>query len=250
MPGSTSITQLQAEARRELKAAGDPRIAAQARVYFKPDEKVRFYGVNAPTARKIARGLSARVRGAWGLDEAMAFCEAMLREPEAEAKSVGILVLADFKRQFDGTMARTIEGWLEEGLCADWATTDGLCMSVLGPLLGIHPELVAKLRGWTRRRSLWLRRASAVPLTYYARRGRHLDEVYEIAEALFDYPEDLIHKANGWLLRDAGKTDPARLEAFLLAHGPRIPRTTIRYAIEKFPPARRKTLLACTRSTN
>lgn len=250
MPASTSIKQLLVQARRELKAAGDPRVAAQARVFFKPGERVRFYGVNAPAARKIAKGLSARVRGEWGLDEAMGFCEAMLREREMEAKSVGILVLADFKRLFDAKMMRKIEGWLGDGLCADWATTDTLCGAVLAPLLGAHPELIAKLKSWTGKRSLWLRRASAVPLTFYARRGRRLDEIYEIAEALLKYPEDLIHKANGWLLRDAGKADAARLEAFLLAHGPRIPRTTIRYAIEKFPPDKRKTLLARTRSAN
>ncbi len=250
MAGAITGKQLEAEARRELTAAGDPRVAAQARVYFKSGEAVRFYGVRATATREIARRLAAQVRNAWRLDDAMAFCEAMLREPELEAKSVGILVLGAFRRQFEKRMAREIERWLDDDLCADWATTDALCAAVLTPLIELHPDLVATLQSWTRRRSLWLRRASAVPLTHFARRGRHLDEIYAIAEALFAYPEDLIHKANGWMLRDAGRTDLARLEAFLLAHGPRIPRTTIRYAIEKFPPARRKTLLACTRAEN
>ena len=59
--------------------------------------------------------------------------------------------------------------------------------------------------------------------------------------------EDLMHKACGWLLREAGKTDPARLEAFLRRHGPALPRTTVRYAIERFDPQRRARLLAETR---
>jgi 3-methyladenine DNA glycosylase AlkD len=59
--------------------------------------------------------------------------------------------------------------------------------------------------------------------------------------------DDLIEKANGWLLREAGKTDMVRLEKFLLQKRSRIPRTTLRYAIERFPEARRRQLLEKTR---
>ena len=64
---------------------------------------------------------------------------------------------------------------------------------------------------------------------------------------LLDDKEDLIHKAVGWLLREAGKVDRDRLEAYLLAQGTRLPRTTLRYAIEKFPQEDRKRLLEATR---
>jgi 3-methyladenine DNA glycosylase AlkD len=74
-----------------------------------------------------------------------------------------------------------------------------------------------------------------------------LDDAYAIAESLFKYPEDLIHKATGWMLREAGKPDPTRLEGLLLENGPKIPRTTLRYAIERFPPEKRKTLLEKTK---
>lgn len=80
-----------------------------------------------------------------------------------------------------------------------------------------------------------------------ARRGKHLDAVYRIAERLFAVDDDLIQKATGWLLREAGKTDIERLERFLLGHGPAISRTTLRYAIERFPPGKRKLLLNETR---
>jgi 3-methyladenine DNA glycosylase AlkD len=245
-----SPKQLAAQTLRELKAAGDPRVAAQLRVYFKSDEEVRFFGVNTPTTRSIAKALSQQVRGQWRLDDAIAFCDRLIREREIEAKAAGIFVLADFKKSYEKTMLRTIEEWLAGNHCADWATTDNLCTSVMTPLIRAFPELSAKLKGWTTRRNLWLRRASAVSLIHAARRGQHLDEVFEIAERLLPCPEDLIHKACGWLLREAGKTDAKRLERFLLAHGPRIPRTTLRYAIERFPPARRKALLAKTKADN
>jgi 3-methyladenine DNA glycosylase AlkD len=95
---------------------------------------------------------------------------------------------------------------------------------------------------------MWVRRASIVGLIPRARRGESLDLVYGIAKRLHSDREDLIQKAVGWALREAGKTDPARLEHYLRTNGPAIPRTTLRYAIERFPETKRKALLTDTRS--
>lgn len=231
-----------------LEAAGSPDRAAQSRAFFKDYEDVRFYGLAVPEARAVERDFFASVKGAWALEDAMAFCSLLIREPQLEAKQIGIEVLARFKRQFTPELLKPIKGWLAENQCSNWATTDALCGVVLAPLLQGYPELIAQLKHWTRDENLWVRRAAAVPLCGLARRGQYLDDAYEIAEALLGYPEDLIHKATGWLLREAGKTDAMRLETFLLSRGPRIPRTALRYAIEKFPPEKRKTLLAKTKA--
>jgi 3-methyladenine DNA glycosylase AlkD len=79
------------------------------------------------------------------------------------------------------------------------------------------------------------------------RRGLALDAAYEVAASLHADEADLIQKAVGWMLREAGKQDPARLERHLRAGGPGIPRTTLRYAIERFPAGKRQRLLAATR---
>jgi hypothetical protein len=83
-----------------------------------------------------------------------------------------------------------------------------------------------------------------VPL---ARRGRHLDTACGVARRLLGDDEDVMHKAVGWLLREVGKTDRRRLERFLRAEGSRMPRTTVRHAIERFPPDDRRRWLAATR---
>jgi len=107
-----------------------------------------------------------------------------------------------------------------------------------------HPELASRVAGWSGSDNRWLRRASAVTFILLARKGEFLDEVYSIANALFaDKSDDLVQKANGWVLREAGKTDPDRLETFLLAYYSDIPRTTLRYAIEKFPTEKRRAIL-------
>jgi 3-methyladenine DNA glycosylase AlkD len=246
---ASAITAAQAAKQviKTLKAAGHPDRAAQSRVYFKDYEDARFYGLAVPEARAVEREFFASVKSIWTLADALKLCDLLIREQELEAKQIGIEVLARFKRQFTPALLSSLKGWLADNHCSNWATTDGLCSALLAPLVQKHPELIGELKRWTRDENLWVRRASAVPLVGFARRGQHLDDVYEIAEALLGYPEDLIHKATGWLLRDAGKTDAARLEAFLLRHGPRIPRTALRYAIEKFSPEKRKMLLAETK---
>ena len=103
------------------------------------------------------------------------------------------------------------------------------------------------MRAWARDRNMWVRRASIVGLIPRARRGEALDLVYEIARRLHSDREDLVQKAVGWTLREAGKTDMPRLERYLRANAAIIPRTTLRYAIERFPPERRREILIATR---
>jgi DNA alkylation repair enzyme len=120
---------------------------------------------------------------------------------------------------------------------------------LIGPLLVAHPRLVTEMVSWSRHRNMWVRRAAAVSLIASVRRGVALDTAYEIARRLHRDREDLLQKAVGWMLREAGKADAGRLERYLRANGPSIPRTTVRYAIERCSPAKRRELLAVTRTT-
>lgn len=217
------------------------------RTYFKRDEAVAFYGVALPVVRSIAADLGRTHRG-WTVAEATAFCDTLIRDREFEAKCVGVLVLERWRRDFPPGLLRTTRRWLHDGHCASWAAVDLVAPTLVSPLVRTHPQLLRELATWPAARSLWVRRASAVTLVPLARKGEALPQAYRTARALFPDPHDLIHKATGWLLREAGKTDPDRLERFLRRHGPRIPRTALRYAIERFPPARRKRLLEETRS--
>jgi len=96
---------------------------------------------------------------------------------------------------------------------------------------------------------LWSRRI-AMMSTFYHIRQHDLDDTYRYAEALLGDKEDLMHKVSGWMLREAGKRDTKRLETFLHKHAPTMPRTMLRYAIEKLPPAKRKLLLSVKTSAD
>ena len=90
---------------------------------------------------------------------------------------------------------------------------------------------------------LWERRIAMVATLEHIRRGS-LDNTFWLAARMLDDSEDLMHKASGWMLREAGKRDAAALRDFLARHAARMPRTMLRYAIEKFAPAERRAWLA------
>jgi 3-methyladenine DNA glycosylase AlkD len=214
--------------------------------YFK--HAVVALGIDTPTLRTYVREQVTRLRPVWTANHAVECCARLLQEPELELRGAGLLLLAGFERQLTAEFVSHAESWLQSRL-DNWALVDSLCGLVLSPLLDREPAIEQALRRWSRADSLWVRRAALVTLVPSARRGRRLDLAYELAAAHFPDPEDLIHKATGWLLREAGKTDADRLRRFLLRHGPAVPRTTLRYAIERFPAAERARLLRTTRET-
>jgi 3-methyladenine DNA glycosylase AlkD len=215
--------------------------------YFRGAADLGFYNVGTDAMRALARSIYLAHRGDWSIDEAMTFANVLIRDRYLEAKSLGIDLVARHRRDFTPRLLPLWKRWLSDNHAANWATTDAICCYLIGPLILAHPELGPRLRAWARDRNMWVRRASIVSLIPRARRGESLDLVYEIARRLRRDQEDLIQKAVGWTLREAGKTDMPRLERYLRANGPQTPRTTVRYSIERFPPARRAALLRSTR---
>ena len=245
--GSGVHTRAVKYALRALASMARPSGDFDARRYFRGADDLAFYNVGATPMRALARSIYDAHRAQWTFADALAFADALMADRHLEAKSVGIEVVARFRR--DLTPARLVhwQRWLARDLAANWATTDAMCGALIGPTLVAHPGAAAAMDRWARHRNLWVRRAAIVGLIPLARRGDALDRVYAIARRLHTDREDLIQKAVGWALREAGKTDPVRLERYLRGRGPEIPRTTLRYAIERFPAAKRRALLAATR---
>jgi 3-methyladenine DNA glycosylase AlkD len=242
--------QLVQRARIALRKAADTRAATQQRKFFKPWEKVYLYGITTPRLREIERDLYHAVRKEWTYANALEFCELLMPDRHIESKSLALMLLARYNRHFEEELLRRTECWLEADLCDNWAVTDQLSGQIISRLLDKFDAIASKVESWNRSPNLWLRRASAVSFVKPAGKGGHLDRTYRIVTVLLPDKHDLIHKASGWLLREAGKADAVRLESYLLEHGPAIPRTTVRYAIEKFPKVKRRTILEKTRTRN
>jgi 3-methyladenine DNA glycosylase AlkD len=218
-----------------------------AQRYFRGDHNLRFYNIGTDRLRALARSVYDANRNDWSIEDAMRFADSLIVDPYLETKGLAIEVVARFRRSFTPKLLPQWKRWLAKNHSANWATTDSICCSLIGPLIVSHPALAERLRAWSKDRNMWVRRASIVGLIRPLRNGIGLNIVYDNAEVLHSDPEDLIQKAVGWTLREAGKADVKRLEQYLRKNGPSIPRTTVRYAIERFSDEKRRELLRVTR---
>ena len=243
----TSPARVARNVRQELGRLARPSPGFDASRYFRDAGGLQFLNIGTDRVRAMARDV-VRAHPDWSLNEAVQFADTLIRDRHLEVKGIAIEVLGRYWRTFTPSLLRTWKSWLANGYASNWATTDAICGLLIGPLILAHPKVAKELASWTRHSSLWVRRASAVGLIPLARRGQALTQTYGVARQLHPDSEDLIQKAVGWTLREAGKTDMDRLERYLIQHGARIPRTTVRYAIERFPPEKRRSLLVATKS--
>lgn len=228
--------------RARLRPLADARIAAQAQRFFKTGpgdygHGDRFLGIRVPVLRKVAREFRAAP---------LAAALALLRSPFHEERLVALLLLVD--RHARGTAAerqRVYEQYLKHvpKHVNNWDLVDSSAHLIVGAQLegggrGVLYELA-------RSPHLWSRRVAIIATFWFIKHGS-FDDTLAIAELLLGDREDLIHKAAGWMLREVGNRDRAVAERFLRRHCLRMPRTMLRYAIEKLPERTRRAYLAGT----
>ena len=227
------------EVRAELRAAADPKKAEFLKRFFKCGpggyaEGDRFLGIVVPRLRALARRARALP---------LSDVQALLRSPWHEERFVALAVLVDrFTRAEEKERAALYRFYCRHLRWIDnWDLVDVSAPHVVGGYLLRRDR--APLYRLARSPVLWRRRVAMLATFAFIRADDH-DDALRLAERLRDDPHDLMHKAVGWMLREVGKRDRARLEAFLHRHAARMPRTALRYAIEKFPPAERRRWLS------
>lgn len=224
-----------AAVRREIDALADPEQASQLQRFFKTGageygEGDVFVGVKVPPLRAIAK----RHRDL-PLDE----IEKLLDSEVHEHRTVALVILTERAARADIADRR--------GLCDfylahsdrvnNWDLVDISCREIVGGCLLAEGDwsLLSELAASP---ELWERRIAMVSTWQFIRDGQ-LQPTFTVAEQLLGDDHDLMHKAVGWMLREAGKRDRSALEAFLDQHVQEMPRTALRYAIERFEPDER-----------
>ena len=221
-----------------LRANADPLRVPMFRRFFRtgPGEYAegdRFIGVTMPSLRALARRFAAAQ-----LDQV----DALLQSPIHEARMLALLLLVQaFRRGEESEQRRIYSLYLGRTRHIDnWDLVDASAAPIVGGWLSARSR--APLRRLARSRSLWERRIAIVATFCFIRQGDH-EETFAIADLLLADDHDLIHKAVGWMLREAGNRDGDALRRFLAPRHARMPRTMLRYAIEKFPERERRLYL-------
>lgn len=235
---NVSVDEIAAAITGELEVLADAERAGLLQRFFKTGpgeygEGDRFLGLRVPQVRAVAR----RHRG-----HPLAVAVRLLGSDWHEVRLLALLLMVDAHRAADQDTGRAIlDAYLANtDRVNNWDLVDASAPRIVGPHL--RPRRNALLTGLARSSSLWERRI-AIIATFWPIRLDHHDETLRIAEILLNDPHDLIHKAVGWTLREVGKRDLEVEERFLRRHYRDMPRTMLRYAIEKLPDARRRAYL-------
>ncbi len=227
-----------AEIQSRLKEAGNPDIAAHSARFFRTGpgeygEGDRFRGIRVPVLRKLANTCDAAD---------MSVVEQLLMSPWHEDRLCALFMLIRrYERGDDAQKEVVFTLYLKR---IEYVNNWDLVDSSAPKIVGAHLESGEKrlLFDWVHDENLWKRRIAVIATYWYIKRGR-FDEFPEMAEQLLSDDHDLIHKAVGWMLREVGKKDLAVEEVFLRRHYRNMPRTMLRYAIERFDEKTRKDYL-------
>jgi 3-methyladenine DNA glycosylase AlkD len=226
---------------RELEGLADPGQAVILQRFFKTGpgdygEGDRFRGIRVPVLRKIARKYRHL---------SLAEAEQLLQSAFHEDRLLALLILIDQYYCRDNVFRDEIHcfyldhtGWVN-----NWDLVDASAPHLVGHYL--RDRAKDPLTRLAASRVLWERRMAIIATFDFIKQGDY-DETLRIARLLLGDPEGLIHKAVGWMLREVGKREAAVAETFLQVHYRRMPRTMLRYAIERFPESRRQAYLRGT----
>ncbi|MBN3581127.1 DNA alkylation repair protein [Algoriphagus aestuarii] len=225
------MTLLVEQIKAALKDKAIPEKAAFFPIFFKSGpgeygEGDQFLGVKVPEQRKIAKSVYKEI----SLEE----IEILMRDAYHEVRLTAVLILVYRyeKLKSDEERKKLVDFYLSNlKWVNNWDLVDSSCHQILGHYYlnrdkSLFYELAAKSH-------LWSQRVAMVSTYYWIKRGKFKDAL-SLAEKLIDHPHDLMHKAVGWMLREIGNQDYEVEYAFLKKHYQQMPRTALRYAIEKF----------------
>ena len=235
---TTDMTTSAAAIRQELRKLGHATIAEHSQRFFKTGKGEygagdKFLGVRVPVIRKhVRKHREAPLRTV----------VVLLKSPWHEERLFAVLSLADrFKRGDEEVRRAVFDTYIEHRKYVNnWDLVDSSAHIVVGGWLESRSRKM--LYRYARSTDLWERRIAIIS-TYHFIRLRDFYDTVAIAEILLDDEEDLIHKASGWMLREVGNRHFATEDKFLKKHYKLMPRTMLRYAIEKFPEKKRQAYL-------
>jgi 3-methyladenine DNA glycosylase AlkD len=226
-------------AQQKLRSLANPEVAAILARFFKTGpgqygEGDRFIGVKVPVTRSVAREFKTLPLAEVGF---------LLHSDIHEERLLALIILVgQFEKGDAAARKATYDLYLANTRhINNWDLVDLSAPQIVGGYLENRSR--KPLDRLVKSASLWERRISIVATHWFIRRGSFADTI-RMAEKMLGDKEDLIHKAAGWMLREVGKRDEAVLEDFLRKYCRVMPRTMLRYAIERFPEKKRQAFLS------
>lgn len=231
-------TEILARIKADLLLNVDEDTKNSASRFFK--EKVVVYGVKSAVVGKLAKAYFNEIKSEnkkvspEKKKEIFALCEELFKSDYCEKAYIAAEWAYELRDYYSEEDFYTFEHWIENYV-NNWAKCDTLCNHTVGSFIEKFPAYISNLKTWTASENRWLRRAAAVTLVLPARKGAFLEDIFEISDLLLQDKDDLVQKGYGWMLKEASKAHQQEVFAYVMKNKKQMPRTALRYAIEKFP---------------
>jgi 3-methyladenine DNA glycosylase AlkD len=199
--------------------------------FFK--HEIKCYGVSNPDSQKIGRAYILKLKE-HTKEFIWALCEELFRSEYLEESLIACQITFAQKKHFTESDIDTFERWINNYI-NNWAECDTFCNKVIGEMMFRFPNTVERVKSWSLSENLWVRRASAVSFIYPGKRNTYVDDQFEIALILLEDKEDMVQKGYGWMLKVLSSARLNDVFQFVQTYKARMPRTALRYALEKMP---------------
>ena len=201
--------------------------------FFKEDDGAKVLGIKSKEVQLIAKEFKKQIKG-FSKKEVFELCEELWKSGYLEEKVIACSFSESQKKLYEPEDFNTFEHWVKSYV-NNWADCDTLCNHTVGEFVMKFPEYLRELKKWAESDQRFVKRAAVVTLIIPARKGLFLPDIFEIADILLLDSDDLVRKGYGWMLKAASQAHQQEVFEYVLANKAEMPRTSLRYAIEKMP---------------
>ena len=222
--------------RKKLIDNADEKTKAGSKRYFK--EQIDTYGVKSAVVGQISKEIYSQITD-FSKDEIFELCEELWKSGMLEESFIACNWSYAVRKQYVEADFSTFERWVKNYV-SNWASCDTFCNHTIGAFLQLYPQFVQKMKEWTHSPNRWVKRASAVSFILPARKGLFKEDIFDIANNLLLDTDDMVQKGYGWMLKSLADSYEDEVFQYVLSKRAVMPRTALRYAIEKMPPDKKQ----------
>lgn len=215
----------------QLQQNADAKTKESGQRFFK--ETIKMYGVKTATVSKIGKEFFKEIKNE-SKEKIFSLCEKLWQSGYMEETFIACNWSYNVWKQYEKKDFAVFEKWIKQHI-NNWASCDTFCNHTVGKFIEIYPEYLSELKKWTKSKNKWVKRASAVSLIVPAKKGQFLKDVFEISDNLLLDSDDMVQKGYGWLLKVASQIHQQEIFDYVMKNKAVMPRTSLRYAIEKMP---------------
>jgi 3-methyladenine DNA glycosylase AlkD len=217
--------------RQELIKNADEKTRLSGERFFKED--VKLYGLKSADTGRISKEHYKAIDDK-SKPNIFVLCDELWKSGYMEESFVACNWSYYVHKNYEPSDFYVFESWVNNYV-GNWASCDTLCNHTVGTFVEMYPKYLSGLKKWATSSNRWVKRASAVSLIVPARNGKFLPEIFEIADILHSDKDDMVQKGYGWMLKAASQAHQQEVFKYVMKKKATMPRTSLRYAIEKMP---------------